>query len=67
MKESSAADSEGSQGNNPKFSGVWSSKLHFAWDAVIRQLADVSAKHSSRLSFADFWTEVVDSKFFGAF
>jgi DNA polymerase phi len=65
MKESSAADSEsGSQGNNPKSSGVWSSKLHFAWDAVIRQLADVSAKHSSRLSFADFWTEVVDSKFF---
>lgn len=71
MKESSAADSEaGSQGNNPKSSGVWSSKLHFAWDAVIRQLADVSAKKSkssSRLSFADFWTEVVDSKFLSAF
>ncbi|RHZ47449.1 DNA-directed DNA polymerase POL5 [Aspergillus thermomutatus] len=73
MKDSSAADSEaGSQGNNPKSSGVWSSKLHFAWDAVIRQLADVSAKESStskspsRLSFADFWTEVVDNGLFAA-
>ncbi|KAF7182957.1 hypothetical protein CNMCM7691_002701 [Aspergillus felis] len=67
MKESSAADSEsGSQGNNPKTSGVWSSKLHFAWDAVIRQLADVSAKQSSRLSFAEFWTEVVDNGLFAS-
>lgn len=72
MKESSAADSaEGASGSNPKASGVWSSKLHFAWDAVIRQLAGVSAKESSkskssssRLSFADFWSEVVDSMSF---
>lgn len=64
MKDSSAGDSEaGTQGNNPKSSGVWSSKLHFAWDAVIRQLADLPAKQSSRLTFAEFWTEVVDSKF----
>ncbi|RHZ56958.1 hypothetical protein CDV55_101381 [Aspergillus turcosus] len=73
MKDSSASDSEaGNQGNNPKSSGVWSSKLHFAWDAVIRQLAEVSAKESSksksssRLSFADFWTEVVDNGLFAS-
>ncbi|KAH1509618.1 hypothetical protein KXX06_007091 [Aspergillus fumigatus] len=67
MKDSSAGDSEaGTQGNNPKSSGVWSSKLHFAWDAVIRQLADLPAKQSSRLTFAEFWTEVVDNGLFAS-
>ncbi|KEY78399.1 DNA polymerase V [Aspergillus fumigatus] len=54
------------KGNNPKSSGVWSSKLHFAWDAVIRQLADLPAKQSSRLTFAEFWTEVVDNGLFAS-
>lgn len=69
MKESSAAEPEdGKQrGNSRKPSGVWNSKLHFAWDAVLARLSDATKKEkskekSSRLSFVDFWTEVVDSK-----
>lgn len=69
MKESSSADSESEGGNKAKSSGVWNSKLHFAWDTVIGRLADAPTKESkskgssSRISFADFWTEVVDSEF----
>ncbi|GKZ37240.1 DNA-directed DNA polymerase [Aspergillus brasiliensis] len=72
MKESSSADSEGESGNKAKSSGVWNSKLHFAWDTVIRRLADAPTKESkskgssSRISFADFWTEVVDNGLFAA-
>ncbi|OJJ30408.1 hypothetical protein ASPWEDRAFT_177064 [Aspergillus wentii DTO 134E9] len=67
MKESSTADSEG--GN--KSSGVWNSKLHFAWDAVVCRLSEGSkekskSKSSSRIGFADFWTEVVDNGLFAA-
>lgn len=71
MKESSASETEGeNQGNNPKQSGVWNSKLHFAWDAVLSRLGEVSTKWSksktSRISFIDFWTEVVDNGLFAA-
>lgn len=69
MKESSSSDSE--DGNAAKSSGVWNSKLHFAWEAVISKFSAAPAKEkskskgdgSSRLSFIDFWTEVVDSEF----
>ncbi|KAJ0276944.1 hypothetical protein COL922a_014514, partial [Colletotrichum nupharicola] len=64
MKESEpAGDSEG-----PKVSGVWNSKLHFAWDAVVNSLNSVSEKpsKSTRLSFADFWLEVVDNGLFAS-
>ncbi|KAJ5101617.1 hypothetical protein NUU61_003839 [Penicillium alfredii] len=71
MKESSAADSEDdNQAKNAKSSGVWNSKLHFAWDAVLSRTSDGSPKSktskSSRLSFADFWTEVVDNGLFAS-
>ncbi|OJJ77594.1 hypothetical protein ASPBRDRAFT_113074 [Aspergillus brasiliensis CBS 101740] len=72
MKESSSADSEGESGTKAKSSGVWNSKLHFAWDTVISRLADAPTKESkskgssSRISFADFWTEVVDNGLFAA-
>ncbi|KAB8074737.1 DNA polymerase phi-domain-containing protein [Aspergillus leporis] len=69
MKDSSVSEAE-NQGGNPKSSGVWSSKLHFAWDAVLSRLGDSPAKDSksktSRLSFVDFWTEVVDNGLFAA-
>ncbi|PIG85122.1 DNA polymerase V [Aspergillus arachidicola] len=71
MKESSVSEAEGeNKGGNPKSSGVWNSKLHFAWDAVLSRLSETSAKESksktSRLSFSDFWTEVVDNGLFAA-
>ncbi|KAK6838678.1 hypothetical protein RU639_000844 [Aspergillus parasiticus] len=71
MKESSVSEAEGeNKGSNPKSSGVWNSKLHFAWDAVLSRLSETSAKESksktSRLSFSDFWTEVVDNGLFAA-
>ncbi|KAF7594219.1 DNA-directed DNA polymerase [Aspergillus hancockii] len=71
MKESSVSDAEGgNQASNAKSSGVWNSKLHFAWDAVLSRFGESSAKESksktSRLSFVDFWTEVVDNGLFAA-
>ncbi|PYI36682.1 hypothetical protein BP00DRAFT_331140 [Aspergillus indologenus CBS 114.80] len=49
-------------------SGVWNSKLHFAWDVVLGRLAQVSKAKAkeSRLGFAEFWTEVVDNGLFAA-
>lgn len=56
-------------------SGVWNSRLNFAWDAVLSRLADSKpvegkkekkdkkgGKESSRITFEEFWTEVVDGK-----
>ncbi|KAL5357499.1 DNA polymerase phi-domain-containing protein [Aspergillus floccosus] len=71
MKESSSTDSAGgSQEKNVKTSGVWNSKLHFAWDVIMSKL-DVSESEKSKskgssLTFIDFWTEVVDNGLFAA-
>ncbi|KAJ5653717.1 hypothetical protein N7490_000720 [Penicillium lividum] len=66
MKESSAEEAQGE--NKAKSSGVWNSKLHFAWDAVISRTGDStqSKSKSSRLSFSDFWIEVVDNGLFAS-
>ncbi|KAL4895395.1 DNA polymerase phi-domain-containing protein [Aspergillus ambiguus] len=73
MKESSATQStDGTQEKNVKPSGVWNSKLHFAWDVVLSKLdapsnaEKTTSKSSSRLNFVDFWTEVVDNGLFAA-
>lgn len=66
LKESSVETENENQENKPKSTGVWNSKLHFAWDAVLGRIPAAkeskSKKESSRLSFLDFWTDVVDSK-----
>ncbi|KAL5334247.1 DNA polymerase phi-domain-containing protein [Aspergillus crustosus] len=68
MKESSNSESEG--GGSAQPSGVWNSKLHFAWDAALTSLSSVPvkeiAKSKGRLSFVDFWTEVVDNGLFAS-
>ncbi|EEA26180.1 DNA-directed DNA polymerase [Talaromyces marneffei ATCC 18224] len=58
--------------------GVWNSRLNFAWDAVLSRLADSKpegkkekkdkkgGKESSRITFEEFWTEVVDDGLFAA-
>ncbi|OJK00955.1 hypothetical protein ASPACDRAFT_51746 [Aspergillus aculeatus ATCC 16872] len=78
MKDSSdSSASSGEDGDGQKKgsgaaaanSGVWNSKLHFAWDVVLGRLAQVpkaKAKGESRLGFAEFWTEVVDNGLFAA-
>lgn len=67
MKESSSAEPDDRDQNNAKSSGVWNSKLHFAWEAILVRLSDAkkekSKSSSSRLTFADFWADVVDSEF----
>ncbi|KAL4985234.1 DNA polymerase phi-domain-containing protein [Aspergillus falconensis] len=64
MKESSTeTDGEGDKG--AKASGVWNSKLHFAWDAAMMSL-NGTKESKSRLSFIEFWTEVVDNGLFAA-
>ncbi|KAJ5506218.1 DNA polymerase V [Penicillium expansum] len=69
MKESGAAASDGeTKVNTAKSSGVWNNKLHFAWDAVLSRTS-VEAKDKSkksRMTFTDFWTEVVDNGLFAA-
>ncbi|KAJ5521581.1 hypothetical protein N7527_005696 [Penicillium freii] len=69
MKESGAAASDGeTKVNTAKSSGFWNNKLHFAWDAVLSRTS-VEAKDKSkksRMTFADFWTEVVDNGLFAA-
>ena len=69
MKESSLGQESNENEkhrNNNKSSGVWNPKLHFAWDAVLTRLSDGTKKEKSkssrRLSFEDFWKEVVDGK-----
>ncbi|KAL4820418.1 DNA polymerase phi-domain-containing protein [Aspergillus spinulosporus] len=64
MKESSTeTDSEGDKGT--KASGFWNSKLHFAWDAALASL-NGTKESKSRLTFVDFWTEIVDNGLFAA-
>ena len=70
MKDSSVADHEDPEQNSGvKSSGVWNSKLHFAWEALLTRVPEGSKKEKSkskdascRLSFVDFWTDLVDSK-----
>ncbi|KAJ5701853.1 hypothetical protein N7488_009401 [Penicillium malachiteum] len=67
MKESSIEEDKGE--NKAKSSGTWNSKLHFAWDAIISRTSETTkSKESkpSRLSFGEFWTEVVDNGLFAA-
>ncbi|KAJ9302503.1 hypothetical protein DTO217A2_7309 [Paecilomyces variotii] len=74
MKESSVVEAQ-SEGSGTKQSGVWNSKLHFAWDAVLSRIfaspqkkeksKDKTSK-SSRTSFVEFWVEVVDNGLFAA-
>jgi DNA polymerase phi len=54
-------------------SGFWKPRLHFAWDVILTRLCDenLAAKtsnnkssRSSRISFRDFWNEVVDGIYF---
>ncbi|ODM17452.1 hypothetical protein SI65_07127 [Aspergillus cristatus] len=70
LKESSVETENENQENKPKSTGVWNSKLHFAWDAVLSMIPAAketkSKKDSSRLSFLDFWTDVVDNGLFAS-
>lgn len=70
MKESSAEQTEGENKGSNKSSGVWNSKLHFAWDAVLSRTSDGEAKSKpskhTRLSFSELWLEVVDNGLFAS-
>lgn len=68
MKESSEphAEQNGENGAANK-SGIWNPKLHFAWDPILARLyaspqGKKAEKSSKQVSFAEFWTEVVDSE-----
>lgn len=70
MKEAWASeDPQGKEPGNTRISGVWNSKLHFAWDAILVRLYSQDSQEkgdklskSKRVSFIDFWTEVVDGE-----
>lgn len=55
MKGSSDPKAESSESQK---TGVWNPKLHFAWEIILPKMYAQDAG-----SFADIWTEVVDSKF----
>jgi DNA polymerase phi len=72
MKESPGPeDDSGKEERMAKNSGVWNSRLHFAWDAILARIYDIGSERkskdkgseSSRISFVDFWVEVVDSEY----
>jgi DNA polymerase phi len=52
------ADSDASMDSQGK--AMWSPQLHFAWDVVLREL--YNEIKDDRLSFQDFWLQVVDRK-----
>lgn len=71
MKESSSSDPGDREKGNNATSGVWNPKLHFAWEALLTRVPDMSGKEKSRsqpkesgsrLPFVDFWTDLVDSE-----
>lgn len=68
MKESSAPEPDDNDKGNAKSSGVWNSRLHFAWEAILTRVFDTpkeeksKSKSKSRLSFVDFWVDLVDSE-----
>ncbi|KAK2754662.1 DNA-directed DNA polymerase [Arachnomyces sp. PD_36] len=74
MKEAWASEeSSTKEPGNSRLSGVWSSKLHFAWETILARLYSQGSQDkrsksskSTRISFADFWTEVVDDGLFAA-
>ncbi|KAK2740290.1 DNA-directed DNA polymerase [Myotisia sp. PD_48] len=81
MKESSSpSSSEGEEGTTDgkkQKSGIWNPKLHFAWDYILatlfaapleRSKSESKSKKdkSSQVTFAEFWTEVVDCGLFAA-
>ena len=50
--------------------GAWSTKLQFAWDAILAELLDIrpqgpqkNTKSAKRIEFAEFWEECIDSKY----
>jgi DNA polymerase phi len=73
MRESSK-DTDSNQGREQqgtKTPGSWNPKLHFAWDIILTNFYEESAKNgpakdprskSSRMGFREFWIEVIDSK-----
>ncbi len=49
--------------------GAWSTKLQFAWDAILAELLDIrpqglqrNSKAAKRIDFAEFWEECIDSR-----
>jgi DNA polymerase phi len=71
MKESSVPD-DARKDSTMAVQSIWNSKLHFAWDAILTRIYHVKSvqnksknkpSKSSRLSFLDFWVEVVDGEY----
>lgn len=70
MKEAWASEeSSGKEPGNARISGVWNSKLHFAWEVILVRFYSQGTQEkkdkfckSSKAAFVDFWTEVVDGK-----
>lgn len=63
---------ESGHASNPSQKGTWSSKLHFAWEAILDRLLKSPSSDSkslrqskNQINFPDFWDECVDRKFHG--
>ncbi len=46
--------------------GTWSQQLHFSWDVILSSLFLPTVQNekasSKRITFAEFWTDIVDSE-----
>ena len=58
VEQNESVDISASQG-----SGMWQSKLHFAWERLLSSLFEEKQAAGSRASFEKFWQKVVDGKF----
>lgn len=67
LKEVSHSKESQKCGERGNERGMWYSNLHFAWNFVLAELfrreSCSQPKASKDLTFADFWTEVVDSMY----
>ena len=71
LKEAPTSGSgKNAQNGESSHKGLWTSRLHFAWDIVISAVLNSDENHvisgektSKRMNFASFWLEAVDGTF----
>jgi hypothetical protein len=60
MKDAKPQQAESDSDMDSQGKAMWSPQLHFAWDLLLRELYQEAT--NDRVSFKDFWLQVVDRK-----
>ncbi len=60
---SSGTPDQGGDVSNLSGQGIWTPKLHFAWDVLLGRILQVQSKGGSKeIGLAEFWKECVDGR-----